>query len=287
MSFILDALKKLEQKRNQDTIPDLLTIHSPPVRKPQKRPVWFSMIVIALLINAGILLVWLKPWQTDQTDVEGQQSSEQPEQAFSVPVHKPDKTEPSPPSAVPEKATEPSVAVPDVITYSSDSSATPDSAIQASSPSEKIVDVTRTLTDERNTDTSLSRESDASGRRTFLPDEEELGVLREKIKGEIDYSASSPSDEPTLPDHVDRDNSISHQKVIDMNQLPSDIRNELPKISINAHIYSDNPSSRVVNINGIILREGDDIARGLTLEEITSSGVILTYRDHRFRIRAF
>ena len=63
------------------------------------------------------------------------------------------------------------------------------------------------------------------------------------------------------------------------------MQKELPSISIKGHIYSDNPSSRMVNINGHIMREGEEIADDLRIDEITLSGVILTYKDVRFRIR--
>jgi general secretion pathway protein B len=288
MSFILDALKKLEHKRNQESIPDLLTVHSSPVQKPQKRLIWLSMIVIALFINAGILLVWLKPWQSEKQVVTAQSSSEQPELASSEPVHNPDVVESAPPSTVIEKTTESSVTAPEMIESSSEPVTVTDNVTQSSLPSKEKVDSTKTLPAEGKPDTkTLSGESEPSGARAFLPDEEELAALRGKIKEEMDFSTEAPSDKSAISVHSVPSSSVSSKAVIEMNQLPSDIKSALPKISINTHIYSNNPSSRVVNINGIILREGEDIAKGLTLEEITTSGVILTYRDHRFRIRAF
>jgi general secretion pathway protein B len=288
MSFILDALKKLEQKRNQESIPDLLTVHSSPVQKPQKRLIWLYIIVIALFINAGILLAWLKPWQSEKQVVTAQSSSEQPELASSELVQNPDATEPVPPSTVIEKTTEASVIAPDKIKSPSESAPVTANLTTDSLPSNEKVDSTRTLPADVKPDTkALSGESEHSGTRSFLPDEEELAALRGKIKKEIDFSAEAPSDESAISVHSVPGTAVSNEKVIEMSQLPSDIRSELPKISINTHIYSNNPSSRVVNINGIILREGEDIAKGLTLEEITSSGVILIYKDHLFRIRAF
>jgi len=288
MSFILDALKKLEQKRTQESIPDLLTVHSSPVQKPQKRLFWLFMIVIALFINAGILLAWLKPWQSEKEAVSAQSASGQAELAFSEPVHHPDVTGPVPPPTVIGKTTESSVTLPDRMKSSSESAPGRDNVTRGSLTSKEEVDSTRTLNDERNADTTiLSEESEPSGIRSFLPDEEELSELRSKIKEETDFRAETPSDESTISVHSLPGAAVSHEEVIEMNQLPSDIKSELPKVSVNTHIYSNDPSSRIVNINGIILREGEDVAKGLTLDEITSSGVILRYKDHYFRIRAF
>jgi len=288
MSFILDALKKLEQKRNQESIPDLLTVHSSPVQKPQKRLFWLSMIVIALFINAGILLAWLKPWHSEKEVVASQPSTEQPELASSGPSHNPDEAEPAAPSAVLEKTSGPPVPDPHEIKLSSESAPVTDSIPQTSLASKEKVESSRTLPAESRPDTKiLSEESEVSGARSFLPGEEELSALRGKIKEEIDISAKAPPDESVLTVDSVPGSAVSYEEVVDMNQLPSDLRNELPKISINTHIYSNNPSSRVVNINGIVLREGDNIAKGLTLQEITTSGVIISYKDRLFRIRAF
>ena len=288
MSFILDALKKLEQKRNLESVPDLLTVHSSPVQRPQKRLFWLFMIVIALLMNAGILLAWLKPWQSQKQVVLTESPSVPRELVSSEPVHHPDVTGPVPPPAVIEKTTGSSVTPPDRIKSSSVSAPDRDNVTQGSLTSKEDVDSIRTLSEEGTPDTTiLSEESEPSGIRSFLPDEEELADLRGKIKEEIDFRTETPSDKSTISVHSVPGTAASHEEIIEMNQLPSDIRSELPKISVNTHIYSNDPSSRIVNINGIILREGEDVAKELTLDKITTSGVILRYKDYHFRIRAF
>jgi general secretion pathway protein B len=62
MSFILDALKKLEQKRQRGSVPDLMTVHIPVPQEVKKRPIWPYLIIAALVLNAALLLVWLRPW---------------------------------------------------------------------------------------------------------------------------------------------------------------------------------------------------------------------------------
>ena len=67
MSFILDALKKLEQKRQRGSVPDLMTVHIPVPQEMKKRPVWPYLILGALVLNAALLLVWLRPWIPSST----------------------------------------------------------------------------------------------------------------------------------------------------------------------------------------------------------------------------
>ena len=67
MSFILDALKTLEKKRHHSSVPNILTVHGLPPQETKKRLLWPYLILSALLLNAIILTVWLRPWETDMT----------------------------------------------------------------------------------------------------------------------------------------------------------------------------------------------------------------------------
>jgi general secretion pathway protein B len=100
-----------------------------------------------------------------------------------------------------------------------------------------------------------------------------------------------PSIITTHPAHksvpAEKTATIPGKKTISISDLPPSIRNGLPPISITGHIYSDNPSARIININGDIFREGESVTEGLKVEEITPTGVILGFKGHRFHIRVF
>jgi len=72
-----------------------------------------------------------------------------------------------------------------------------------------------------------------------------------------------------------------------ISQLPANLQNTLPSISIAGHIYADAPDSRMVMINGKITHEGDAVASGLTLETITPDGIILKFQGTRFHMSVF
>jgi general secretion pathway protein B len=63
MSFILDALKKSEQERRRREVPDIHTEHAPVPARRSGISYWPFVIGFALLLNAGLLLWWLRPWQ--------------------------------------------------------------------------------------------------------------------------------------------------------------------------------------------------------------------------------
>ena len=54
-------------------------------------------------------------------------------------------------------------------------------------------------------------------------------------------------------------------------------------MTISVHAYSGNPGDRLVSINNRMLREGDSVAPGLRLEQITPDGMIFGYRGYSFR----
>jgi general secretion pathway protein B len=63
VSYILEALKKLEQKRQRERMPDLLSFQGN-VRVNKKRPLWPFIVVGLILLNAIFvsLLLWIAPW---------------------------------------------------------------------------------------------------------------------------------------------------------------------------------------------------------------------------------
>lgn len=68
-------------------------------------------------------------------------------------------------------------------------------------------------------------------------------------------------------------------------QLPADLRAELPPLAVGGSMYSTTPANRTLIIDGRLYREGDQVAAGLTLEQIGLRSAVLGYKGHRFEIR--
>jgi len=71
--------------------------------------------------------------------------------------------------------------------------------------------------------------------------------------------------------------------VMAMAELPVAIQQDLPPMSISVHAYSGKPAERLVGINNRLSHEGDYVAPGLRLEQITPDGMILSYKGYTFR----
>ena len=69
-------------------------------------------------------------------------------------------------------------------------------------------------------------------------------------------------------------------------ELPFMIKQKLPPLKISLHFYNSTPGRRLVRINDQILRENDSIDNELSVEEITSTSVILNYDGDLFELNA-
>lgn len=82
-----------------------------------------------------------------------------------------------------------------------------------------------------------------------------------------------PSDEPWAP---------QAPEYVRVWELPLSVRRNLPDLTLNIHVYSDEPRQRFVLVNGERFRTGDALADGVRLVEIRREGAILDFRDYRF-----
>ena len=83
---------------------------------------------------------------------------------------------------------------------------------------------------------------------------------------------------PASPASADQE-----QKATPYAELPLAIQQEIPDMKVQLHSYSNKSVNSIVSINSRMLKEGDSLAPGLRLEQITPDGVILSYKGYRFQ----
>lgn len=69
-----------------------------------------------------------------------------------------------------------------------------------------------------------------------------------------------------------------------LSDLPESTRRALPQLAIGGSVYSDDPASRMVIINGEVLREGARLGADLVLEQIGPRELLLRFRGQRYRM---
>lgn len=75
------------------------------------------------------------------------------------------------------------------------------------------------------------------------------------------------------------------EKIPYLHELPPQVQAEIPTLQFAGHAYSPEPSRRLIIINGMIRREGDQIDAETRLMEITWEGVIVDRKGFRFQVR--
>ncbi len=105
MSYILEALKKSDQQRQRGSTPTLPTAQVI-VAAPKRPLLMYYGALAAVLLGAGIAIVWLRPWQAEQPAPAAESAAARP----SIPT--PQQAAPAPLPALPEMARKPAPELP-------------------------------------------------------------------------------------------------------------------------------------------------------------------------------
>jgi len=123
-----------------------------------------------------------------------------------------------------------------------------------------------------------------------------LSPLEAEVVGTDDYSESAPevygnvsTVPPDAPDPTLIPETQASRPGVIYGQAPTaedpsavTAATGLPELTVDLHIYSEDPAKRSVFINGRRYVQGDHIAEGPVIEQITRDGAMLSYRGRRF-----
>lgn len=248
MSYILEALKKLEQKRHQEEAPKALTFRGDLAKETKRKRSFWPYIVIALLvINGGLLSLWAGFWRSADTS-RHQRSAEPRSAPHNTPSQVPVLSTPS------VRQTTPSPGPPPKISEKT-------SEIQPQAPAGK------TLSQPSARPSSPSKTEEAVPAKPARP--------RESSPSRPEPHAKVRTERKTAPDG----------RIHNVKDLPPDIRNGLPELKMSVHFFDTDPQGRFAIINNRTLKEGMAVTPGLKLETITATGVVLNAQGHRFLLR--
>lgn len=258
MSYILDAIRKSEQQRQRDAAPLLFTTQIS--SNVEKQPAFLLYgLVAAILICVGILIGWLRPWQQDKTEpVKGTIALAQHEEKLprTAPI-------PQPPPSEPEKAIKPALVLP----------------VQKSISTLKPASKTDSLKQEAPAPSKVAEQPHKSQTSIALPKVPERKV-DEAATITMEKVTQSPSEASGMSG---ANENTQVQRIIAMTELPLAIQQEIPAMSISGYAYSSIPKERSVGINERLLQEGEYLAPGLRLEQITADGLVFSYKKYLFR----
>jgi hypothetical protein len=108
---------------------------------------------------------------------------------------------------------------------------------------------------------------------------------------ETQKSAAEQEARPTAPNEPE---SAPGQAGLDqtaqiplLQELPFATQAAIPELKFSGHVYSAEPDLRMVMVNTAIVREGDMISPDIRLIEIIDNGLVLEFRQTRFRVELF
>ena len=290
MSYILEALKRSEQERNQSELPDFRQDNALLYQQKQGKPWWPLALILVLILNAMVFLYIHLSGGIDAHPGSADLASDMPAEKtqFSSVAKATDIPNSDGPVSkldpVPEDArvvldgemnssTEPNPSVLESTSVASTESLP--AVRQAPRSVEPLVAEPPSNNETTQRDQALSKQD-----RDFETLATQGYVELETQTDARVVVANEPLDR--LPDA--KPGSLYKDTPFLFN-LPERSRPNVPKLVFNSHIYSDNPSARRVMINNIYLREGQ-VFSGLEVLEIGELDVVFEKSGTQFKLPA-
>jgi len=256
MSFILEALKKSEKNRQENTTPTLDSQHDSATPTPQKRPIWPLILVLVLLLNGGILLWLFGPWSHKKAPA-----------VTTAPVTETAAVAPTAPmtTAAPRPAVQPP-AQPVAAT----ASVTPEPQVAPSEPAmtppvEPVVQ--SVVTTQPVAEVTLPVEKPAPVITAPEPPQPEQTA-------DVAKPVAQPVAAPQPP----------ARKILALTELPGGIQQQLPRLHMSVHAFTGDQSTSLIRLNNRIMRAGSILENRYRLEEITTDGAIFSYQGYYFLV---
>jgi SAM-dependent MidA family methyltransferase len=230
MSYILEALKKLEQKREQEEPPRLFVFSHDSRSTRRRRLLWPYLLAGVLLLNA-VAMIW---WVSERRVEKGGAVTEK----VAVPRRSP------PPAALaaPEKRYNPPAEA-------------PGTKRETPRPAQDVMSRAPAATAAAPV---AAPATPAAAPRRAAPDVPQPAAAK-AVEPERPQAQSESREEKSKK---------TAGRVLAVNELPAAVRAALPEFKISGHAYSPEPQTRVTRINEKILQEGQELTPGLRLEEI-------------------
>lgn len=273
MSFILDALKRAESERQRGQVPGLqaqpLVAGGSRAADPGSRLGWWlggTALVLAALLAA---VLWLRSPGTPPPPAPG------PVAAATAPSAVPPTTPSAAAATAPAAAssTEPATA------------AAPSAAL--SGPVVRAGTAPATTTTAGVTAATAATAGATKDAPKGAPGLAPQGAGSPSVPGTASSTvaaaaAPAPGARPPTPSATAAPDPVTAVRLSD---LPAELRAQLPALAVQAAMYSDQPSQRLLVVNGQALGQGAAIAPDLVIESIGLNSSVLVFRGQtRFRL---
>jgi general secretion pathway protein B len=273
MSYILEALKKAQAERQLGNAPD---IHTPaPLAVPaasaeaSRKPLLIGLGAGLLVAGIAAGFVWRAQTPAGAPAVLAQAGAVGGPAAASRAVASPA----APVEAAPvARAAEPPAAPP----------AAPHKPAPAPQPAARVsaAAVAATPAPPHPAAAPAAAPRSAAPAATRPPPAQ--AAAREPVPQAVYLPAPAPEPAPAPP--VRAPDPIVDENLRTLQQLPETLQREVPKVTVGGYIYSPNPADRLLLVDKMLRREGEELAPGLVLERLRPKYAVMNYRGTRYRV---
>jgi general secretion pathway protein B len=280
MSYILEALKKSDRERQQETPSHLQSLHgTAPAFKDTSvfRGYRWPWLLLSGLLVFGGLFKWLD-WH--RQGIDGQTFRQSPPASAEIAGDNEQVVQPSPSlvSAVSEaaKSLDPMIINPE--RFNDWYQQLPKKESSMTSPgTPQPAEVEREAAAPVISPVALA----AIRKKKFSEQPKKIKRDREKIV------LSSESEATVIAQPLLVSSKKVEKAVPYLQDLPPQVQAEIPKMQFAGHAYALVPSQRMIIVNGKIMREGDRVDAKTKLAEITWEGVIIDRDGLRVQIKCY
>lgn len=76
----------------------------------------------------------------------------------------------------------------------------------------------------------------------------------------------------------------AEEPVVNLRELPEPIQRSIPPVTVGGYIYSKNAADRLLLIDKVLRREGEEVAPGLILEKLQPKEAVFNFKGYRYRV---
>ena len=276
MSFILSALKKVENKRNLGSVPELSSIQIQSFENLENRRhrLVTTLSIVGIVSVALFAAFWFYKPLMEQSIAEQKTQSV----VITTPV------------------------IDGVITQ-------PIQPTQTPTPQTTIIQAPVSQTPQTNIVPTNTVPPNTASPNAILPNTAPPNVVLPNTAPYVTHNNPTPNYYPQQPQTFNNNVAVPQSPtytppvspnlyqnpagmpkweplpvgIVNYEDLPNRLRERIPNIQLSAHIHSDlRPQARKVIINGVALREGQRLSDDLSVHQINSDGVVMDYQGTLF-----
>ena len=285
MSFILDALKKSDAKRRAGEQPTLhAAMPQGKLARPAPTPAGLRWALVASVTVAVLVSAWAG-WLATRPDRATEPSRPQPQAGPAVEsTPGGEAIEPAPGQSAVE--TPPQSAAPAPEQTESTTESTDDRGMTSDEAAPDVESATTApatgdATAVEPPEAVVGEGAEVAEALAEIPLPEELGSEDDTPQAREDDSGAEETNESARQDEASW--SPDQPSYLRYWELPLSVREALPSLTLNVHVYAPVPENRFVLINGRRLQQGEVFDSGrLRLAEIRPEGALIDFDDYRF-----